>query len=31
MTWFKYFDGLAMMLGVGCLIGLALGVLIVRV
>ena len=31
MTWFKSFDGLAMTLGVGCLIGLALGMLIVRV
>ena len=31
MTWFKYFDGLAMTLGVGCLIGLALGTLIVRI
>ena len=31
MTWFKYFDGLAMTLAVGCLIGVGLGVLIVRV
>jgi hypothetical protein len=31
MTWLKYFDGLAMTLGVGCLIGLALGMLVVRV
>jgi hypothetical protein len=30
MTWFKYFDGLAMTLGAGCLIGLALGMTIVR-
>ena len=30
MTWFKYFDGLAMTLGVGCLIGLVLGMAVVR-
>jgi hypothetical protein len=31
MTWFKYLDTLAITLGIGCLAGLALGVLIVRV
>jgi hypothetical protein len=30
MTWFKYLDTLAVTLGIGCLIGLAMGILIVR-
>jgi hypothetical protein len=31
MTWFRYLDTLVITLGIGCLIGLALGVVIVRV
>src|SRR5260221_9389955 len=30
MTWFKYFDTLAAILGIGCLIGLAAAVLFIR-